>query len=53
MAAKGWSVVRFWSHHVLGERDRILGTIVEILEDRLPEPVIADDMRFLPAPRDA
>jgi very-short-patch-repair endonuclease len=53
MAAKGWSVVRFWSHHVLGDRAGVLGTIVEILEDRLLEPVIADDIRFLPAARDA
>ena len=47
MVAHGWSVVRFWNGSVLTERQSVLETIVAILDGRLQENVVANDMRFL------
>jgi very-short-patch-repair endonuclease len=47
MVAHGWSVVRFWNGSVLTERQSVLETIVAILDGRLQENVVANDMWFL------
>ena len=49
MSVQGWNVVRFWNSGVLNEKETVLSTIVEILEGRLVETVIAYDLRFVPA----
>ena len=49
MTARGWSVVRFWNGCVLQDRERVLETIVEIVEKRLVEEVRSFDLTFVPA----
>jgi very-short-patch-repair endonuclease len=51
MARNGWSVLRFWHSDVLHDRESVLNTIVAALDGRLVKPMIAPDMRFVPAAR--
>lgn len=51
MVTNGWSVVRFWNGCVLQDRERVLGTIVEIVEGRLVQEVRSFDLTFVPARR--
>jgi hypothetical protein len=50
MRAKGYSVLRFWSHEVLKQRRAICETILAALDGRLAKDVTAFDMRFTYAP---
>jgi very-short-patch-repair endonuclease len=47
MRARGYSVLRFWSHEVLMQRRAICETILAALDGRLSEDVTAFDMRFV------
>ncbi|MDW5315068.1 endonuclease domain-containing protein [Rhizobium sp. PL01] len=49
MTSEGWNVVRFWNGCVLQDRERVLGTIVEIVENRLVQEIRAFDLTFVPA----
>lgn len=49
MAARGWSILRFWNLDVLRERDSVLDTILAVLDGRLTEQVMVADLRFTPA----
>ncbi len=51
MTMNGWSVVRFWNGCVLQDRDRVLETIVAIVENRLVLEVRSFDLTFVPAKR--
>lgn len=51
MTMNGWSVVRFWNGCVLQDRDRVLETIVAIVENRLVLEVRSFDLTFVPAMR--
>ncbi|OBZ92019.1 hypothetical protein ADU59_28930 [Pararhizobium polonicum] len=51
MTANGWNVVRFWNGCVLQDRERVLETLVEIVENRLVEEVQSLDLTFVPARR--
>lgn len=51
MVTSGWSVVRFWNGCVLQDRERVLETIVEIVENRLVEEVRSFALTFVPARR--
>ena len=51
MTTNGWSVVRFWNGCVLQDRERVLETIVEIVENRLVQEVRSFDLTFVPARR--
>ena len=51
MMANGWSVVRFWNGCVLQDRERVLETIVEIVENRLVAEIRSFDLTFIPAQR--
>ncbi|WP_426131226.1 endonuclease domain-containing protein [Pararhizobium sp. PWRC1-1] len=51
MVTNGWSVVRFWNGCVLQDRERVLETIVEIVENRLVQEVRSFDLTFVPAQR--
>jgi len=52
MRAKGYSILRFWSHDVLKQRGPICDTILAALDGRLAENVTAFDMRFVYAASD-
>ncbi len=39
MTTSGWNVARFWNGCVLQDRERVLETIVEIVEHRLIQEV--------------
>ena len=52
MRARGYSVLRFWSHEVLKQRRPICDTILAALDGRLAENVTASDMRFVYAAAD-
>ena len=47
MAANGWNVARFWSHHVMREMGSVLETIVAIADGRLNEPVSSIDLTLV------
>ena len=47
MRAKGYSVLRFWSHDILKQRRAICETILAALDGRLAENVASFDMRFV------
>jgi len=49
MADRGWSVIRFWNVDVLMELTPVCETIPAALDGDLKEPVLAYDLRFLPA----
>jgi very-short-patch-repair endonuclease len=49
MTANGWNVARFWNGCVLEDRERVLETIVEIVENRLVQEVRSFDLTFIPA----
>ena len=49
MNGNGWSVLRVWHVDVLKERDRVLETIVAVLDGRLTGKIIAPDVKLLPA----
>lgn len=51
MTLNGWNVVRFWNGCVLQDRDRVLETIVAIVENRLVHEVRSLDLTFVPAKR--
>lgn len=51
MTLNGWNVVRFWNGCVLQDRDRVLETIVAIVENRLVHKVRSLDLTFVPAKR--
>ena len=49
MTGNGWSVLRVWHSDVLKSRQSVLETIVAAVEGRLEGPMIATDVRYLPA----
>ncbi len=51
MRAQGYSILRFWSHHVLKHRTAVCETILAALDGRLHADQTASDLRFFaPAP---
>ena len=49
MNDNGYAVTRFWSHEVLSQTNRVLETILAVLDGRLSERDLAVDFRYLPA----
>ena len=47
MRARGYSVLRFWSHDALKQRNSVCETILAALGGRLAEDVTAFDLRFV------
>ena len=47
MRSKGFSILRFWSHHVLKHRASVCDTILAALDGRLHGDVTAMDLRFV------
>lgn len=47
----GYSVLRFWNHEVLRERDSVLDAILSVLDEQLPGAPYS--LRFAPAPSPA
>lgn len=51
MTTNGWNVARFWNGCVLQDRERVLETIVEIVENRLIQEVRSFDLTYILAQR--
>lgn len=49
LAARGWSVVRFWSADMLDSEGSVMDTILAICDRRLTEAVATSEFRFTPA----
>jgi len=53
MNAKGWSVARFWSGHVVANLGEVEETIVAVCEQHITELTEGPEFRFYPAMTDA
>ena len=49
MNGEGWSVLRFWHIDVLNDLQAVLETLVSVLEGRLNQMVITNEMIYLPS----